>query len=82
MKSYIPRGCGWTQTCGFITVNFSDDPGGLLRQKGKRFGHISYFSNQLSELLLDILSTMSVFEKSMFKLRQIEEIRITQKTNI
>ena len=40
-------------------------------------GEKDYFS----ELLLNILSTMSSFEKSMIKSRQMEGIRITQKTN-
>ncbi|MDC6484287.1 hypothetical protein PQZ10_03250, partial [Cyclobacteriaceae bacterium] len=38
-------------------------------------GERDYFS----ELLLNILSTMSSFEKSMIKTRQMEGIRITQK---
>ncbi len=44
-----------------------------LNENGER----DYFS----ELLLNILSTMSSFEKSMIKSRQMEGIRITQKTN-
>lgn len=40
-------------------------------------GEKDYFS----ELLLNILSTMSSFEKSMIKTRQMEGIRITQKIN-
>lgn len=40
-------------------------------------GEMDYFS----ELLLNILSTMSSFEKSMIKSRQMEGIRIIQKTN-
>jgi len=44
-----------------------------LNESGER----DYFS----ELLLNILSTMSSFEKSMIKSRQMEGIRITQKTN-
>ncbi len=47
MKSYIPRGCGWTQTCGFITTGSSDDPGGLLRQKGKSIVYIFRLSIHL-----------------------------------
>ncbi|MDB4012785.1 hypothetical protein N9922_05695 [Cyclobacteriaceae bacterium] len=47
MKSYIPRGCGWTQTCGFITAGSSDDPGSLLRQKGKSIVHIFRLSIHL-----------------------------------
>lgn len=44
-----------------------------LNENGER----DYFS----ELLLNILSTMSSFEKSMIKSRQMEGIRITQRTN-
>uniref|UniRef100_UPI00404740F8 recombinase family protein n=1 Tax=Algoriphagus sp. TaxID=1872435 RepID=UPI00404740F8 len=44
-----------------------------LNEHGER----DYFS----ELLLYILSTMSSFEKSMIKSRQMEGIRITQRTN-
>ena len=44
-----------------------------LNDKGEK----DYFS----ELLLNILSTMSSFEKEMIKSRQMEGIRITQKTN-
>ena len=46
-------------------------------QNLNEIGERDYFS----ELLLNILSTMSSFEKSMIKSRQMEGIRITQKTN-
>ena len=39
---------------------------------------ISGEKDYFSELLLNILSTMSSFEKSMIKTRQMEGIRVTQ----